>query len=111
MTESEKKRLFDIEKSLLLIEEFMEGSTSFFSYEKNKLLKSAVERQLTIIGEATNSLLKENPLIPLTHARRIVDFRNRIIHGYDTVDDAVVWGILQKQLPALKQEVDELLSK
>lgn len=49
-------------------------------------------------------------MIPIEHSRRIVDFRNRIIHGYDSVDDAVVWGILKMHLPKLKEEVENLMN-
>jgi uncharacterized protein with HEPN domain len=70
-------------------------------------LQRAVEREFEIIGEALNRLDRLDPLTSacISELRRIVGFRNRIIHGYDTVDDAVVWGIVEKHLPSLMREV------
>ena len=72
-------------------------------------LRRAVERNITIIGEAMNRLLKLAPYIEITAARRIVDTRNYVIHGYDSVTDDVMWGIVIRHLPLLKAEVEKLL--
>ena len=56
-------------------------------------------------------MLQENSKIELTNARKIVDARNRIIHGYDTISDDVIWGIIIRHLPKLKIEVEELMNK
>ena len=61
------------------------------------------------MGEAMNRVLKQDPSIVISNSRKIVDVRNRIIHGYDTVSDDVIWGIIVKNLPILKQEVQLLL--
>jgi uncharacterized protein with HEPN domain len=106
-----KKYLIDISESISHIEEFTEGVDSFFDYEKNLLVKRAVERELEIIGEAMRRILDINEDIGIQHSRRIVDLRNRVIHGYDKVDDAVIWGILKKHIPLLKSEVKELLEE
>jgi len=66
---------------------------------------------LEIIGEAIKRILVKNSNIELTNARKIVDARNRIIHGYDTISDDVIWGIIIKHLPKLKTEVKELMYK
>jgi uncharacterized protein with HEPN domain len=75
--------------------------------------RRAVEREFEIIGEALNRLLRDDPATATaTHIgqlSRIVGFRNRIIHGYDTVDDATVWGIASRSLPQLLAEVETLL--
>jgi uncharacterized protein with HEPN domain len=70
-----------------------------------------VEREFEIIGEALNRIdrLDSPTAARISELRRIVDFRNRIIHSYDTVDDAVVWGIAEKHLPLLVREVTGLL--
>jgi len=73
--------------------------------------RRAVERNLEIIGEAMNRILGRDPAINLSHSRQIVDTRNRIIHGYDTVSDEVVWGIVVQYLPLLKSEVGALLEE
>ena len=83
----------------------------FEQYKNNKLIRRAVERELEIIGEAMNKLLKRNPELKINESRRIVDLRNWIIHGYDRVDDIIIWGIISKDLPALKEQVSILLKK
>ena len=69
------------------------------------------ERNIEIIGEAMNRILKENNSIEISNSRKIVDVRNRIIHGYDSVSDDVIWGIVIKNLPVLKTEVSQLLNE
>lgn len=67
-----------------------------------------MERELEIIGEATNRILRLDENIDITNARRIVDLRNWVIHGYDKVDDVIIWGIISKDLPLLKEQVTQL---
>jgi len=79
-------------------------------YQKNKLIRRAVETEkIEIIGEATNKILKLDEAIKIEHARKIVDTRNWVIHGFDSVDDKIIWGIITKYLPQLKSEVERLL--
>lgn len=80
-----RKYLFDIQTSINSIYDYLGDNCSFSLYIENKLLKRAVERELEIIGEAANRLLQLNPEFPLDNARKIVDLRNWIIHGYDKV--------------------------
>jgi len=75
------------------------------------LVKSAVERQLGIIGEAVNIVRKMDPMHPIPEADRIVQFRNRLIHSGDMMDDHFVWPILQKYIPALKRLVEQATGK
>ena len=82
---------------------------TFDEYQANTLVQNAVERNVEIIGEAVNSLLKISPEIAITSARKIVNTRNLLIHGYDSVDSATVWVIIRKHLPVLKEEVLKLL--
>jgi uncharacterized protein with HEPN domain len=56
-------------------------------------------------------ILKENNHIEISNSRKIVDVRNRIIHGYDSVSDDVIWGIVIKNLPVLQNEVEVLLGE
>ena len=81
----------------------------FADYVKNDMLQKAVERQIEIIGEAVNKLSKIAPTVSISNARRIVDTRNYVIHGYDKVSNEIIWGIVIKHLPKLKQEVEDLL--
>jgi uncharacterized protein with HEPN domain len=78
-----KKYLFDIQGCIEKIENFIGKPKIFASFEQNIMLQQAVERNLEIIGEAINNLLKIYPEIQITNARRMVDTRNKIIHGYD----------------------------
>jgi uncharacterized protein with HEPN domain len=68
------------------------GERNFLEFQKDIKTKRAIERNIEIIGEAVSRILKENEGIQITSARKIVDARNRIIHGYDTVSDQVLWG-------------------
>ena len=72
-------------------------------------MRRGIERELEIIGEAANRILKLDPSINIDNARKIVDLRNWVIHGYDRIDDVIIWGIVSRQLPILKEQVDNLL--
>jgi len=104
-----KKYLFDIKTAIDSIEEYVESVDSFETYQQNKLIRRAVEREIEIIGEATNRILKLDEAVNIEHARKIVDTRNWVIHGYDSVDDMIIWGVITKYLPQLKAEVEKLL--
>ncbi|HPS31562.1 MAG TPA: DUF86 domain-containing protein [bacterium] len=104
-----KKNLHDILVSIESIQEFTAKITSFPDFKSNKLVKRAVERELGIIGEAVNRINKIDPELELQNARKIVALRNLVIHGYDKVDDAIIWGVIKKHLPILKAQVAELI--
>ncbi len=78
----------------------------FRGYEGNRLVRSSVEREFIIIGEALLALgrMSEEMFGGITKARRIVDFRNRLTHQYPTVDDAIVWAIIERDVPVLRRE-------
>lgn len=106
-----KKYLYDVQQSISSIYEYLGEKRDFFEYERNKLLRRAVEREQEIIGEAMKRLLELDESISIDNARRIVDLRNFVIHGYDKVDNVIIWGILSKDLPKLKQQVDALMAE
>ena len=103
------KYLHDIQESIDSIFEYLGDNRDFNNYRSNKLLRRGIERELEIIGEATNRILKIDGTIEITNARRIVDLRNWVIHGYDKVDDVIIWGIISKDLPDLKKQVGNLI--
>lgn len=107
-----RKYLFDIRQACDLLRQFTQGKT-LDDYKSDPLLRSAVERQFEIVGEALRQMLDRVP--ELTHEisdnARIIAFRNRLIHGYAAVADEVVWGVLETNLPKLRAEVDALLDK
>lgn len=90
--------------------EYLGENRDFFQYKENKLLRRGVERELEIIGEAMNKLLKIAPNMKFEFARQIVDTRNWVIHNYDKVDDIIIWGIISKHLPKLKIELEKYLN-
>jgi len=102
--------LFDINSSITEIEGYFEdGKRIFENYKQDLKTKRAVERNLEIIGEAVKRILAKDKKIALTNARKIIDTRNRISHGYDAVSDDMIWGIIINHLPKLKIEVEALL--
>ena len=107
MTEQAKKYLSDIQQAIVLIETFTQGINSFFVYQADLKTKSAVERQLGIIGEAANKFKKEEKDFELSQTSQIVALRNRIIHSYDNIDDSIIWAILKNHLPILKTEIEK----
>ena len=107
MTEKTQKYLSDVLLAIEMIELFSEGITNFAEYQQDLKSKSAIERQLAIVGEALNYVRKENE-VQISNASEIVGLRNRLIHAYDNIDNAVVWLILKKYLPLLKEEVTSL---
>ena len=107
-----KSWLFDILSSINEIESYYVETPKIFEIYQNDLrTKRAVERNIEIIGEAMSRILKVESDIEISNSRKIVDVRNRIIHGYDSVSDDVIWGIVIRNLPILKKEVEELLNE
>jgi uncharacterized protein with HEPN domain len=106
-----KAYYYDVLESIKHIFQFLDSFNikTFDEYQANILVKSAVERKLEIIGEAINRVFKMDSTLPITDYRKIIDTRNFIIHQYDFVDDAQVWGILEKHLLVLKQQVENYL--
>ena len=112
MTEKQLKLLYDVKLSIDDIESyFLTESKTYENYKKNSLLKRAIERNLEIIGEAINRILKEDPSFPIENSLRIVGLRNQIIHGYDSVSDENIWGIVTIHLPKLKAEINSMINK
>lgn len=107
-----KKYLYDVSRSIMNIEAFMkERSRSYTVFCDDLLYQHAVERNLSVIGEAINRILKIEPEIKISSARKIVDLRNFIVHSYDSVQPVIIWGILINHLPTLKEEVESMLNK
>ncbi len=109
MTERGRKYLSDILTAIEFINQFTADIENFDKYSKDIKTQSAVERQLSILGEAVNKYLKECPDQSLKYAKQIIGFRNRIIHAYDSIDNSIVWAILKKHLRPLKEEVSNRL--
>lgn len=106
-----KKYLFDIQQAAARIAEFTSGK-NFDDFFSDAMLRSAVERQFEIIGEAMARLAKldEKVVARVSEHRRIIAFRNILVHGYTEVDGRLVWDIVQTKLPTLRGEIEALLS-
>lgn len=101
----------DVIQALNEIEEFLPERRVFSEFKRDMKTRKAIERNIEIIGEAISRILKSYPEIEITNARKIVDTRNRIIHGYDTVSEDIIWAIVTNDLKRLKQEIITLLDK
>lgn len=106
-----KKYLYDVKQAADLLLRFSKGKT-FAEFKTDPLLCSAIERQFEIIGEALNQLSRIDPdtVAAISEHRRIIAFRNILIHGYAEIDHRLVWGILEGKLPDLHQQVEALLA-
>jgi uncharacterized protein with HEPN domain len=112
MTDEAAKRLRDALNACRAIATFTAGM-DFAAYEASHLVRSAVERQLEVVGEALRRAEDEDAALieRLPDLRRIVGIRNRIIHGYDAVDDEIVWDVVQSKAPALAADLTALLKE
>lgn len=109
---SVEKDLNDILDSITQIESYFDNFPRRFDvYCETPMMQRAIQMNISIIGEATNKLLKIAPGIPITKARKIVDTRNYMIHGYDSVSHDMVWSIVINHLPLLKEEVVKILTE
>ncbi|KZS72046.1 hypothetical protein A4G29_04215 [Mycobacterium kansasii] len=107
-----RKYLWDALRAAGFLRQFAAGKT-FAEYQGDVLLRSAVERQFEIVGEALSQLAKSHAdmAAQVPELPRIVAFRNILIHGYANVDDALVWQVLTDKLPQLEMAVRTLLAE
>ncbi|MBS1519661.1 MAG: DUF86 domain-containing protein [Bacteroidetes bacterium] len=110
MKDRKAKLYFDIVNSIDLIQEFIGPINLFEEYTIDLKTKSAIERQLGIVGEAIKVLRDIDPNEPIQYRDEIIGFRNVLVHGYDIIDDSVVWSILKTYLNPLKKQLLEKLS-
>lgn len=77
-------------------------------FENNIMLKCVVERKVEIMGEAINRIKKIDPSVEIPNARDIINTRNRIIHSYDNVLPAFLWGLVIRHIPELKKDIERI---
>ena len=112
MDEYIEKYLTDVLISINEIESyFTKDNMRYDDFAKDTLRQRAVERNVEIIGEAVNRILKIEPAFQLANAKAIVNTRNKVIHGYDSVTPVFLWGLVINQIPKLKIEVENLLNR
>lgn len=104
------KLLVDIQFSLAEIRDFTDGM-DYAAYRVDAKCRAAVERKFEIIGEACTRLRDRFPDLysKIESGPQIVGFRNRLIHGYDNVDDAIVWDVVTHKLPVLSSQVEAIM--
>jgi uncharacterized protein with HEPN domain len=110
MNDETRKNLIDILQAAEEIQDFVRGM-DFEAYQNTPVAKRAVERDFEIIGEALNRIRSTDSelLEEISEHHRIIGFRNILIHGYDVVDEAIVWQAVMKHLPTLITEVKQVL--
>ena len=107
MDEKIVKLLFDIKIAIDEIDSFFDNELKTFeNYRNNTLLKRGIERNLEIIGEATNRILKLDSNVEIENSKRIIGLRNQIIHAYDNISDENIWSIVINHIPKLKIEIE-----
>ena len=89
------------------------AEVSFDQYEEDEMIRSAIERQFEIIGEATRRLASDDQSIAekITNYQTIIGLRNRLAHEYDNIANQTLWNIIQNNLPTLLTEVTNLLKR
>lgn len=112
MNNETKKNLIDVLQAAEEIETFVRGM-DFKAYQTNVVTQRAVERDFEIIGEALNRIKNtDNELLEsISEHHRIIGFRNILIHGYDIVDEGIVWKAVTEHLPILVREIEEILPR
>ncbi|ETX00587.1 MAG: hypothetical protein ETSY1_10705 [Candidatus Entotheonella factor] len=112
MVDNLLQHLHDIREAAGAIFRFASGKT-FEDYEQDELLRSGIERKFEIIGEALNRVRRDTPAIldQIREHRSIISFRNILAHGYDSIDNRIVWGIINEDLGDLLEDVEQLIDK
>jgi uncharacterized protein with HEPN domain len=105
-----RKYLFDILDAIEAIENIKLQLPDYQTFHQNRILRSATERELLLIGEAVANIIKSNPGLPITDLIKIKDTRNIIIHDYDGINYKIIWNIIQVHLPILKSEAQAILN-
>ncbi len=106
------KYLQDILDAINELDSFFVGYPKRFDvFEKDRLRICAVERKTEIMGEAINRILKIEPTFPIPNARAVINTRNRIIHGYDSVETEFLWGLVIRHIPLLKNDIIRLIEE
>lgn len=110
MKDDSLSHLDDILRAGVAIKEFVKNR-SFEDYQSDELFRSAVERKFEIAGEALVRIRTDDPSVldSIRYSREIISFRNILIHGYDSIDDRIVWGVIEEDLDRLLNDVKALL--
>ncbi len=112
MPHDPQKYVYDILSSCDFLLDFVTGRT-VDDYERDRGFRSAVERELQIIGEAVMQLERLAPHLAarIPEHRNIIGFRHVLVHGYDSLHSATVWNVIEEKLPSLASEARKLLAE
>ena len=111
MDEYIEKHLIDVLNATIEVESYFADTPKLFhNFQKDMLRQRAVERNVEIMGEAINRILKVDPTFELPNAKAIINTRNRVIHGYDSVTTEFLWSLIIKHIPTLKKDVENILA-
>ena len=111
MTEDELKFIVDVQIFVDELIEIIGDNKRFENFNKNLIIRRAVERQFELIGEAIKKFKRTNKEIEISNDKEIIGLRNLIIHAYDSVDYEKLWGIIINHIPKLKIEIEALIKK
>ncbi|MCW3103588.1 MAG: hypothetical protein JWO09_2028 [Bacteroidetes bacterium] len=111
MTEEELKYLVDVQIFIDELIEIVGDNKRFEKFDSNLIVRRAIERQFELIGEAIKNFKKTNTETEISHSKEIIGLRNRIVHAYDSIDYATLWGIIINHIPKLKAEIEEMIKK
>ncbi len=109
MDEYSKKYLLDVLNACKEVESFFEGKKIFSDFQMDILRQRAVERNVEIMGEAINKLMKHDQTVFLPNAKAIIGTRNRVIHAYDNVTPEFLWSLVINHIPKFHQDILNLL--
>src|SRR4029079_4914613 len=112
MTRDFAERLRDIVEASAGIVAFLSGM-DFDSFDSSDALTSQVYWKLSVIGEAANRALRERPdlAVELPELVNLTDVRNRVIHGYDSIDNLIVWTVVHKRIPPVIEQIRRFLAE
>lgn len=103
------KYILDIEAVIDEIESIkLKTENNFINFSQDIILQRAVERDLEIVGEAVRKIIEINPTVKISSSKNIIGLRNIISHAYDSVEPEMLWGIIQKNIPVLTDEIKKL---
>ena len=106
-----EKYLIDVLNATIEVESYFADAPKLFqNFQKDMLRQRAVERNVEIMGEAINRILRVDPSFELPNAKAIINTRNRVIHGYDSVTTEFLWSLIIRHIPALKKDVENILA-
>lgn len=104
-----KKYILDIESAIAEIEYLvLLCEKKYVKFENNPLAIRSLERLLEIIGEATKKALDSKTSLVIANSQRIISMRNRLAHAYDSIQLSIIWSIAIKDIPKLKEELEQL---